>query len=119
MAVISIIQAASRDAYPALLAGIEAQFGEAECVTIASAFLKAELADFHWQSRREERWLGRYEDDAEEGEELDRVGVVGQLNGVWYTAICVVDGDGAVHWMQQLRLEKNAIDAADAFGQLV
>jgi len=118
MTMISIIQAASRDAYPALLAGIEQQYGREGSVAIASEYLQAELADFHWQSRHDERWLGAYDSSGEDSEELDRIAVIGQLNGVWYVAICIVDGDGAVHWMQQLRLLRDARDADDAFAQL-
>jgi len=54
MTMITILQTASRDAYPALLAGLEAQFSGAGNVEIAARFLDAELADFHWQSRSAE-----------------------------------------------------------------
>jgi len=118
MATISILQTASRDAYPALLAGIEQQFGCEGSVEIASQFLEAELADFHWESRIEERHLGAYEGETEESEELDRVAIIGQLRGVWFVAICIVDGNGAVHWMQDLRLMKSAADAENAFVRL-
>jgi hypothetical protein len=118
MTMISIVQTASRDAYPALIAGIEAQYGAAGSITIANHWLQAELADFHWESRRDERWLGSYV-SADEGEDtLDRIGIVGQLNGVWFAAICIVDGDGAPHWLQHLELLNSAWDADEAFVRL-
>lgn len=112
MTMISIIQAASRDAYPALLAGIEKQYGREGSVAIASQYLEAEWADFHWESRIDERWLGTY-DGADE--ELDRVAIIGRLNEVWFAAICIVDGEGAVRWMQQLQLLRDGCDADAAF----
>ena len=118
MTMISIIQAASRDAYPALLAGIEQQFGREGSDDIAAQFLDAERADFHWESRIEERHLGRYEGDSEDGDELDRVGIIGQLKGVWYVAICIVDGNGAVHWMDEARSMKGAVEAGSMFCRL-
>ena len=118
MTMISIVQTASRDAYPALLAGIEEQYGQAGSVSIASHWLQAELADFHWDSRRDERWLGAYAGEDEGEQTLDRVAIVGELNGVWFAAICIVDGDGAVHWLQHLELLKDAWDADDAFVRL-
>lgn len=118
MTMISIIRAASRDAYPALLAGIEEQFGHEGSVTIASQYLEAELADFHWDSRLDERWLGGYEGGEDAAENLERIAIIGRLKGVWFTAICIVDGEGAVQWMPHLELRKDAWDADEAFIQL-
>jgi hypothetical protein len=118
MTMISIVQTASRDAYPALIAGIETQFGSEGSVEIASEWLQAELADFHWDSRVDERWLGAYEGGEDDGEPLDRIAIVGRLGGVWFAAICIVDGDGAVHWLQHLELLKSGWDADDVFVRL-
>lgn len=115
MTMISIVQTASRDAYPALLASIEQQFGREGSVEIATRFLEAEAADFHWDSRIEERHLGSYESSDEDGEELERIAIIGQLRGAWFVATCIVDGDGAVHFMHDLRLFKSAWDADEAF----
>lgn len=118
MTMISILQTASRDAFPALLSGIEQQFGREGSVEIAGRFLEAELADFHWESRTEERHLGAYDGEIEDGEELERIAIVGQLRGVWYVAICIVDGNEAVHWMHDLRLMNGPEDAGNAFVRL-
>ena len=117
MTMISILQVETRDAYPALIAGLEAQYGLEGSVEIATYFLQAELADFHWQSRMLERHLGRYEGeiDADEGLELERIAILGVLKGAWFVATCIVDGDGAVHDIIGLRLMKSAWDAHEAF----
>jgi hypothetical protein len=120
MTMISILQVETRDAYPALIAGLEAQFGREGSVEIAARFLDAELADFHWQSRMLERHLGRYEgefDADDEGLELERVAIMGVLRGAWFVATCIVDGDGAVHDLQRLRVMKSGEEAQAAFAQ--
>lgn len=119
MTQISILQAASRDAYPALLAGLEAQFGREVSVEIASHYLAAELADFHWESRVAERWLGTCESgDGDDEGELERIAIVGLLQGTWFVATCLVDGDGAVHALQNLALATDEVEAARAFDAL-
>ena len=121
MTQISILQAASRDAYPALLAGLEAQFGREAGVEIASHYLAAELADFHWESRVAERWLGTcetIEGDDDEESELERIAIVGLLQGTWFAATCLVDGDGEVHALQNLALMVDETAAARAFDAL-
>ena len=118
MTMITILQTQSRDAYPALIAGLEAQYGREGSVEIACRFLDAELADFHWQSRTMERHLGRYEgaiDEEAEGLELERVAILGVLKGAWFVATCVVDGDGAVHDIMGLTLVNGEGQAREAF----
>lgn len=116
MTMMTIVQAASRDAYPALLAGLEAQFGREGSIEIAAHHLAAELADFHWESRVAERWLGAYEGFEDDETELDRVAILGRLQGTWFTAECLVDGNGAVHSISNLRLAAGEKEAETAFG---
>jgi hypothetical protein len=87
-------------------------------VAIAAHYLDAELADFHWQSRVAERWLGTFESADEELPELDRVGIVGQLKGTWFVATCLIDREGAVHELQSLRLQQGCEAACIAFDGL-
>lgn len=122
MTMISILQLAAHDAYPALIAGLEAQFGRAGSVEIAARYIDAELADFHWQSRIIERYLGCYASatgDAEAaGVELDRVAILGRLRGTWFVAICIVDGEGGLHDLFDLRLMPDAQAARDRLAAL-
>jgi len=118
MTMISIVETASRDAYPALLKGLEAQFGREDSVSIAAHFLSAELADFHWESRISERRLGAFESADEDEIDLDRIAIVGQLKGSWFVATCLVDGEGAVHDLQSLALKRNCEEAQIAFDAL-
>lgn len=121
MTMIAILQVEARDAYPALLAGLEAQYGREGAVEIAARFLDAELADLHWQSRIAERHLGRYQDgfDADgEGLELERIAILGVLKGAWFVATCIVDGDGAVHDITGLKLVQSEGQAHETFERM-
>ncbi len=118
MTMISTIEAAARDAFPALIAGLEAQFGCSGCGDIAAYFLEAEAADFYWESRVEERHLGAWEGDEGDDLELDRVAIIGRLQGDWFTAISIVDGDGAVHRLHDLKRRACMTEAVNAFSRL-
>jgi hypothetical protein len=87
----------------ALVAGLEIEFGRGAAEGLARRFLDAEECDFHLEARSCERWLGRYEASGEDDLELDRVGVLGRLDGGWFTAICIVDGNGNAHGMTGCR----------------
>lgn len=115
MTLFSTIKIASNDAYPALVADLETQFECTEIDAIAAHFVDAEAADFYWESRIDERYLGVFESDFDDASALDRIAIVGRFRGVWFTAICLVDGDGNVHWMQHLEQTKTQDAARTAF----
>lgn len=78
-------------------AGLEmlrAEFG----AILAERILEAEAADFLWDARVKERYLGQHCDvclDLEEDEtELDRIAILSVLGGRCHVAACLVDGDG-------------------------
>jgi len=118
MAMITIVQTASRDAYPALIAGLQSEYGRGESVAIAAHFLGAEWADFHWDSRVAERHLGAYESVDHEESELDRVAIMGRLQGTWFVATCLVDGNGGVHELGELQLMPDERQAEEGFIKL-
>jgi hypothetical protein len=81
----------------ALVAGLEIEFGRGAGEALAPRFLKAEEADFYWEARVTERWLGAYESQDDGEFELDRIAILGTLDGRWFTAAMIVDGEGAPH----------------------
>ncbi|QGN54064.1 hypothetical protein [Novosphingobium sp. Gsoil 351] len=84
----------------AQLDALKAQFGS----IVASRILEAEAADFHWQARVRERYLGQYCDDVfGSGEELSRIAILSQLGGQWHAGVCLADGDGEVETLLWLR----------------
>lgn len=99
MSVFQPVTGASDRVMSALIAGLEIEFGRGAAEGLASRFLAAEACDFHWEARTSERWLGRYEAVDEEEIELDRIAIVGRLEGRWFAAICIVDGEGNAHGM--------------------
>jgi hypothetical protein len=96
----------------AQLDALEAQFGS----VIASRILEAEAADFHWQARARERYLGQYCDDGFGcGDELSRIAILSDLGGKWHAGVCLVDGNGEVETLLWLCTFGSAEEALDAF----
>ncbi len=78
----------------AIVEGLRAEFG----AIMAERILEAEAADFLWEARVKERYLGQHFDvgfDLEEDEtELARVAVLSFLGGRWHAGACLIDGEG-------------------------
>ena len=53
-----------------LIAGLEIEFGRGAGEGLAQHFLDAEDADFRWDARDSERWLGSYESGDEDADEV-------------------------------------------------
>lgn len=90
----TMMPAIAHDRYDALVEGLRAEFG----AILADRILEAEAADYLWEARLKERYLGQHFDvgfcDDGEETELARVAILSFLGGVWYTASCLVDGEG-------------------------
>lgn len=98
-----------------LIEGLEIEFGRGAGEALAQRFLDAEDADFHWDARIRERWLGTYAHAEEHDFELDRVAILGQLDGEWFVAVMIVDGDGNAHGMMGRRTFRSKAAASRAF----
>ncbi len=98
----------------ALVSGLELEFGRGAGEELAHRFLAAEEADFHWDARAEERWIGAYETPDDGEFELDRIAICGRLDGKWFCATMLVDGDGQAHGMMGCRLYRSLASARDA-----
>ncbi|MDB5582306.1 MAG: hypothetical protein JWR80_7482 [Bradyrhizobium sp.] len=115
MAQVQQIGAASDRVMQALVAGLEIEFGHEAGAALAARFLAAEGPDFHWDARVSERWLGAYESVGDEELELDRVAICGRLDGDWFAATCIVDGEGMAHGMIGHRTFRTERQARRAF----
>ena len=77
---------------------LETGYKIAERRTAAEAIdrqiLASEEADFHWDARLNERWLGAYWSADEDDIDLDRVAIVGRIDGQWFAATSIIYGDG-------------------------
>jgi len=83
----------------ALIAGLELEFGRGAAEGLAQRFMAAEESDFCWDARVEERWLGAYAAPETDDLELGLVAILGRLDGRWFVATCIVDGDEMSHGM--------------------
>jgi len=98
-----------------LVAGLEIEFGRGAGEALAARFLEAEESDFLWDARVSERWLGAYPAQDEENFELDRVAIMGRLDGRWFVAVSIVDGDGNPHGLMGQREFGSERAAREAF----
>lgn len=99
----------------ALVAGLAQEFGHDAGAALAQRFLDAEEADFHWDARLAERWLGTYEGSEDDECELDRVAIFGRLGEQWFVAVCLVDGEGCPHGLICRRTCRNEREARRAY----
>ena len=108
------IAAASDRVMAALIAGLEIEFGRGAGAALAQQFLSAEDADFRWDARIEERWLGGYETLDDDDAALDRIAICGRLDGEWFMATMIVDGDGNAQGLLGCRGFESAAKAHEA-----
>ena len=66
---------------------------------LAERVIEAEAADFLWESRLRERYLGQHLDafnhDGMSSNDVSRIAFLSFLDGRWYAGICLVDGEGS------------------------
>lgn len=108
------VSVASDRVMTALIAGLELEFGRGASEGLAQRFLAAEDADFRWDARVGETWIGAYESGDDDEFWLDRVAIYGRLDGKWFAATMIVDGDGNAHGMlgcREFRSRKAAVAA--------
>jgi hypothetical protein len=111
MTMVQTVGAASDRVMEKLIAGLEIEFGRGAGEALARRFLEAEDMDFRWDARASERWLGVYEGVEEEDFDLDRVAICGRLDGKWFAATMIIDGEGSARGMlgcRSFRSEKAA-----------
>ena len=96
---------------------LRAEFG----VVLAARIIDAEAADFLWEARVQQRYLGQHWDVGlgdEQGEiELARIAILSFFGGRWHVAACLVDGEGIavdLLWKQDF---DGLDDAEAAFGR--
>jgi len=115
MSVYQSIEVASDRVFSALVSGLEAEFGRGAGGALARRFLDAEEVDFLWDARVDERWIGAYESFEDDEIELDRIAIWGRLDGEYFAATMIVDGDGNAHGMMGRRAFECESEARAAF----
>jgi len=119
MTIISAIPGGSGDAYARLVEGLRSEFACRDVAALAERVFESEEADFHWEARVRERYLGQHfpvdPGDQDAGVELERIAIVSFLAGRWNAGICLVDGEGCAGQLLWLRSFESLEEALDTF----
>ena len=95
--------------------GLRAEFG----AVLAQRIIEAEAADFLWEARIQERYLGQQIgwdlDEDDRLQELSRVAILSVLDGDWYAGMCLVDGEGRAVELLWKRQFSGQMDADAGF----
>ena len=90
----TMISAISNGPCDAVVDALRAEFG----VVLTARIVEAEAADFLWDARVKERYLGQHFDvgfcSEEDETELSRIAILSFLGGRWHAGTCLVDGEG-------------------------
>ncbi len=123
MTVISAISQCQSDAYGQLVRELQTEFRCADVGALADRVVEAEAADFYWEARVRERYLGHDLDGSgglDEGdEELVRVAFMSLLAESWHVGSCIVDGEGRAVDLLWIRHLSGLEEAEIAFERAV
>ena len=118
MTIISQLAGAG-DAYTRLVEGLRSELGCSDIAVLAERIFEAEKADFHWQARLRERYLGQHlpvdPGDDDSSDELSRIAILSFLGRRWHAGICLVDGEGGAVDLLWLRSFERHGDASETF----
>lgn len=94
MTMISAVPVGAMDTYARLYAGLQLEFECHDVKAIADRIVGSEEADFLWEARVAERYLGQYVEVDSETDEFARMAIISFLAGRWHVGVCLIDGDG-------------------------
>ena len=121
MTMISTIAERVEDGYSQLVRELRAEFRHHDVGALADRIVESEAADFYWEARVRERYLGQHfglDDDAyEDGAELVRVAMLSAFAGRWHVGACLVDGDGRAAGLLWRRSFEGRAEAEAAFAR--
>ena len=121
MTMVSLSSASRKDGYSQLVRELQAEFRHDDVGVLADRIVESEAADFYWEARVRERYLGQHfglDDDAYEGsEELARVAVLSIFAARWHVGACLVDGEGRAAGLLWRRSFASLSDAEAAFAR--
>jgi hypothetical protein len=90
-----IISTVGMNRCEALVDALRAELGG----VLAERVIEAEAADFLWESRVRERYLGQHfdaiDDEDLSSQDMSRIAFLSFLDGRWHAGICLVDGEGS------------------------
>jgi hypothetical protein len=90
----TMISAMANSGCEVVVDALRAEFGP----VMAARIIEAEAADFLWDARVKERYLGQHFDVGfgfeEDETELSRIAILSFLGDRWHAGTCLVDGEG-------------------------
>jgi hypothetical protein len=121
MTIISAVPGGSGDAYARLVEGLRMELGCGDIAALAERIFEAEEADFQWQARVRERYLGQHLPldlgDEEAREDVSRIAILSFLGARWHAGVCLVDGDGCAIDLLWLRSFERHEEASETFAR--
>ena len=91
----NIISTAGTGRCEALVDALRAELGG----VLAERVIEAEAAEFLWESRIRERYLGQHvgviDDEECSSDDVSRMAFLSFLDSCWHAGVCLVDGEGA------------------------
>ena len=121
MTMVSLISDGPKDGYSQLVRELQAEFLHGDVGALADRIVEAEAADFYWEARVRERYLGQHfglnDDPDDAGEELARVAILSLFAGRWHAGACLVDGEGRAVRLLWRRAFAGFADAEVAFAR--
>ena len=107
------------DGYSQLVRELQEEFRYGDVGALADRIVESEAADFYWEARVRERYLGQYFDDdadaSDADDELARVAILSYFAGRWHVGACLVDGEGRAVGMLWRRSFDDLAEAEAAF----
>jgi hypothetical protein len=111
----NIISTAVNARCEALVGALRAELGG----VLAQRVIEAEAAEFLWESRVRERYLGQHvdaiDDENQSSQEVSRIAFLSVLDGRWHAGICLVDGEGSATELLWKRTFGSSEEAEIAF----
>ena len=121
MTMVSLSSASRKDGYSQLVRELQAEFRHDDVGVLADRIVESEAADFYWEARVRERYLGQHvdlDDDADDaGEELARVAILSVFAAQWHVGACLVDGEGRAAGLLWRRSFAGLAEAEAAFAR--
>ena len=115
----AMISAISNGGCEAVVEALRAEFG----AILAERIIESEAADFLWDARVKEHYLGQHFDvwfgDEHVETELARIAILSFIGGRWHAAMCLVDGEGMAVDLLWKRSFDSQDEAQEAFERAV
>ena len=121
MTMVSAITGRLEDGYSQLVRELQEEFRYGDVGALADRIVESEAADFYWEARIRERYLGQHfdydDDEAGADDELVRVVILSYVRQRWHVGACLIDGEGRAVGLLWRRSFADFAEAEAAFAR--